>query len=180
MYTSFCKVITADNWEKNQPVPSASTNFQIFIGHYIHRTCSQFLIYLHQYLEREPDWAFHFFHLLFLTYRRIQITMAWEKTGSSHQYDCDYGEHASLFAEVSCAYASLDGAVLRCKMWMCPTVSRQHQKILFGFLCTRCPYFFSFCYCFGTEVEEEMAQCLVVERIRKSSKNFSLSSTLQI
>lgn len=21
--------------------------------------------------------------------------MAWEKTGSSHQYDCDYGEHAS-------------------------------------------------------------------------------------
>lgn len=26
----------------------------------------------------------------------------WEKAGTSYRYDCDYAEHASLFAKVLC------------------------------------------------------------------------------
>lgn len=174
MYTSFCKVITADNWKKNQPVPSVSTNFQIFIGHYIHWTYSQFLIYLHHYLEREPDRAFHFFHLY----------ISYIPEDSDH-----YGLGRKLVAHINMTvtmlnmhhcllrfhvYMSLDGAVLRCKMWICPTVIRQHQKILFGLLCTRCPCFLSFCYCCGAEVEGEMAQVFGSRENQEIIKEFLL------
>jgi len=85
-----------------------------------------------RYLERELDWAFHFYSL----------SSYYIPEDQDHYGLREAGSHMSMLSMRDCwlklyVYMSLDWAILGCNMWICPKeLIRQHWEILFDFLCT--------------------------------------------
>lgn len=133
---------------------------QLFFRFVVDITYSQFLVYLHQIFgEREPDWAFHFFHHLHISY----MTEDSDQHGAGGKLGTRVSvvmimlnlHHCLLKSHV---YMSLDWVLwgVRCGYVQQSYQTAPTERVFFGLLCTRCPVLHFFLLPWGMEVAGEM------------------------